>query len=360
MKTTKTPINKRRVLYIAIGWVILSCLQVLYDYLVVLNFTELRIDYNLWQLLLSNGLVALIAGTITGIFLTKINLWMRSHLFWKAMLSILGVYIFSSIFLIGFGSFCYQMITKQLSPFSPEIQQGVVSFMTGPDFLKHFISWGIILFATMIVLEINDKYGQGNFRDMLSGKYFQPTEEERIFLFLDIKGSTTLAEKLGPKKYFQFLQDFISDATAPILQTQGQIYQYIGDEIVVNWRMDSGLQDANCIQCFYKVQETIRARRNHYYRNYQVLPTFKAGIHCGKVMVGEMGVVKKEITFSGDVLNTASRIQSECNKHGVLLLVSEKLLNLLQLPSFMQTKAIGKIELRGKQERVRLFTVLAD
>lgn len=357
MKTTYAPINKRRVLYIAIGWVIISCLQVLYDYLVVLNFVDRRIDYPLWQLLLTNGIVALIAGTITGIFLTKINIWMRTHLFWRAMLSILGVYIFSSIFLIGFGSFCYQLMTKQYAPFSTEMQQEIIAFMTGPDFFKHFISWGIILFATMIILEISDKYGQGNFRDMLSGKYFQPVEEERIFLFMDIKGSTTLAERLGPKKYFHFLQDFISDATSPILQTKGQIYQYVGDEIIVNWKMDKGLQDANCIQCFFKVQETIRARRNHYYKQYQILPSFKAGIHCGKVVVGEIGVVKKEITFSGDVLNTASRIQGECNKHGVLLLISEKLLNLLPLPPAMQTKAIGKIELRGKRERVRLFTV---
>ncbi len=357
MKTTYAPINKRRVIYIAIGWVILSWLQVLYDYLVVLNFVDRGINYPLWELLVTNGLVALIAGTITGVFLTKMNLWIRSHLFWKAMLSILGLYIISSILFIGLGSFSYQVITKQLSPFSPIILQEVASFMTGPDFFKHFVSWGIILFITMIILEVNDKYGQGNFRDMLIGRYFQPVEEERIFLFMDLKGSTTIAEQLGPKRYFQFLQDFINDATPPILQTKGRIYQYVGDEIIINWRVDIGVQDANCVQCFFKVQETIRARRNHYYQNYQLLPQFKAGIHYGKVMAGEIGVVKKEITFSGDVLNTASRIQSECNKHGVLLLLSEKLLNLLSLPASMETKPIGNIELRGKQEKVNLFTV---
>ncbi len=357
MKTTYAPINKRRVIYIAIGWVLLSWVQVFYDYLVVLNFVSPQIDYPLWQLLFSNGLVALIAGTITGIFLTKLNLWIRSHLFWKAMLSILSIYILGSIVFIGFGSFCYQVMTKQLSPFHPTILKEVATFMTGPDFFKHFISWGLILFITMIILEINDKYGQGNFRYMLTGRYFQPVEEERIFLFMDLKGSTTIAEQLGPKRYFQFLQDFINDATPPILQTKGRIYQYVGDEIIINWKMDTGLQDANCVQCFFKVQETIRARRNHYYQNYQLLPQFKAGVHCGKVMAGEIGVVKKEITFSGDVLNTASRIQNECNKHGVLLLLSEKLLNLLPLPASMETKAIGNIELRGKQEKVNLFTI---
>lgn len=357
MKATYVPIKKRRVVYIAIFWVLLSSLQVLYDFLVVRNFIDYKVNYPLWELLLSNGLVALIAGTITGIFFIKIDPWIRSQPFWKAILSILGVYVFSSIFLIGFGSCCYQILSKQLSPFSPEVQQGIIGFMTGPDFFKHFFTWAFILFATMITLQINDKYGQGNFRDMLLGRYFQPVAEDRIFLFLDIKGSTTIAEQLGPKKYFDFLQDFITDATAPILQTQGQIYQYVGDEIIVNWPMEKGLRAANCIQCFFKVQETIQANRHHYYQQYQLLPSFKAGIHYGKVMVGEIGVVKKEITFSGDVLNTTSRIQNECNKHGVLLLVSKQLLQLLPLPTSMQTKAIGNIALRGKQERVQLFTI---
>ena len=325
--------------------------------MVVRNFVEYQVVYPIWKLFLTNGLVALIAGTITGIFLVRIDAWMRMQPFWKAILSILGVYVFLSVFLIAFGSFCYQLLSKQLSPFAPEIQQGVFDFMTGPDFFKHFISWAIILFATIITLNINDKYGQGNFRDMLLGRYFQPVEEERIFLFLDIKGSTTIAEQLGPKKYFELLQDFITDATAAILQTKGKIYQYVGDEIIVNWTMDKGLEDANCLQCFFKIQETIQANRHHYYQQYELLPSFKAGLHYGEVMVGEIGVVKKDITFSGDVLNTTSRIQNECNKHGVLLLMSEQLLQILPVPPTVLTKAIGNIELRGKMERVRLFTV---
>ena len=181
--------------------------------------------------------------------------------------------------------------------------------MYSADFLKQFLTWGLVMIGTVIVLAVNDKYGQGNFRDMLAGRYFQPSEEERIFMFLDIKGATTIAEKIGPKKYFYLLQDFFDDATPPILQTKGEIYQYVGDEIIISWRMKNGIEQANCIECFYAIQTAILSNQDNYLKKYNCIPVFKAGLHYGKVMVGEMGRVKKEITFSGDVLNTASRIQ---------------------------------------------------
>lgn len=360
MKATRNPLNKKRVAYIAIGWVIISCIQVTYDYLVVLNFSKLDIDYPYWQLILTNGIIALIAGIITGTFLMRIEPWVRRQPFWKAILSIFSVYTVLSIFLIGAGSFFYQILTKNNSPLSEEVWQEVVQFMVGADFLKHFLSWATILLGTIITIAVADKYGQGNFRNMLFGRYFQPQEEFFIFMFLDLKGATTIAEQLGAKKYFNFLQDFVTDATLPILQTKGAIYQYVGDEIIVTWSMKKGVKNANCINCFFKIQEAIQSRRRYYIQQYQCVPSFKAGLHCGQVIAGEIGLVKKDITFSGDVLNTASRIQNECNKHGVLLLLSNDLLQLLSLPTSLQSKPIGKIELRGKQERVQLYTILEE
>jgi len=357
MKTTKYPLNYKKLGYIAFAWLLISSFQVCYDYLVVINFNEDPSIYRFWPILIVNATIALIAGTIAGIILLKMESYIRNMPFWKVILGISLIYAVSGFLLIGFGSFLFQMLTQQRSAFSAEVQQEVYSFMVGADFLKHFLSWGIIMIGTIITLAVNDKYGQGNFKNFLLGKYFRPREEERIFMFLDLKGSTTIAERLGAKKYFYFLKEFIEDASAPILRTKGEIYQYVGDEIIVSWEMKKGLLNANCLECFYSIKEALYDNETTYLEKYDCMPVFKAGFHYGKVMVGEMGMVKKEITFSGDVLNTASRIQMECNKHQVDLLLSNDLVKILPLPPEMKSQALGDIELRGKQKKVGLSTI---
>lgn len=360
MGTTTSSLNLRKIRHIALVWMLISCFQVFYDSLVVQTYLENTSVYRFWHILMVNAIIALIAGATAGLVLTKMEAWIRTMPFWKAIFYISLIYTVLGVLLIALGSTFYQIITKQASPLSAEVQQGVASFMFSADFLKQFLTWGLVMIGTIIVLAVNDKYGQGNFRDMLAGRYFQPSEEERIFMFLDIKGSTTIAEQIGAKKYFYLLQDFFEDATLPILQTKGEIYQYVGDEIIISWRMNNGIEQANCIECFYAIQNAILTNQERYMEKYNCIPIFKAGLHYGKVMVGEMGRVKKEITFSGDVLNTASRIQMECNKRNVPLLASDKLLSILSLPAYMTPKSLGDIELRGKSEKVNMSTILLN
>ena len=360
MGTTTSSLNLRKIRHIALVWMLISCFQVFYDSLVVQTFLEDASVYRFWHILVVNAIIALIAGTIAGLILTRIEGWIRTMPFWKAICYISLIYTIFGILLIALGSTFFQIITRQASPLSLEVGQGVAGFMYSADFLKQFLTWGVVMIGTIIVLAVNDKYGQGNFRDMLAGRYFQPSEEERIFMFLDIKGATTIAEKIGAQKYFYFLQDFFNDATSPILQTKGEIYQYVGDEIIISWRMKNGIEQANCIECFYAIQTAILNNEDNYLEQYNCIPVFKAGLHYGKVMVGEMGRVKKEITFSGDVLNTASRIQMECNKRNVSLLASDQLLSILPLPTYMTPKPLGNIELRGKAEKVNMSTILLN
>ncbi|MCO6480502.1 MAG: adenylate/guanylate cyclase domain-containing protein [Phaeodactylibacter sp.] len=136
------------------------------------------------------------------------------------------------------------------------------------------------------------------------------------FLFLDIRSSTTIAEQLEEVQYFEFVKDFFQDVTPAILATKGEAYQYVGDEIVVSWPLDKGLRDNNCIHAFFEALRSIRGKVPHYQQKYGVSPSFKVGLHCGTVVTGEIGVIKRDIAHSGDVLNTAARIQSKCNELG--------------------------------------------
>ena len=69
---------------------------------------------------------------------------------------------------------------------------------------------GAIINVTLFVSEVSDNLGQGILLNFLIGRYHRPREEERIFMFLDLRSSTTIAEKLGEEKYFNFIRQVLS------------------------------------------------------------------------------------------------------------------------------------------------------
>jgi class 3 adenylate cyclase len=182
------------------------------------------------------------------------------------------------------------------------------------------------------------------------------SEVERIFMFLDITSSTAIAENLGHVKYFELLNDFFKDLAKPIEAHKGEIYQYVGDEVVVSWALEEGIDEANCLHCFFDILDTIDDLSYKYLDKYDMVPTFKAGMHYGKVSTGTIGTIKKEIIYTGDVLNTTSRIEGLCNQHNVNLLLSKDLLNKIPNEDQFKFVEIGEISLRGKASFVTLFT----
>ena len=192
------------------------------------------------------------------------------------------------------------------------------------------------------------------------GKYHHPKEEVRIFMFADIKSSTTIAEKLGNVRYFQLLNDFFDDITDPIIYTRGEIYQYVGDEVVVSWSMKNGVPNANCLKCFFEMRQALSKKAKTYEEKYGLVPEFKAGLHVGEVTTGEIGAIKKDIVYSGDVLNSAARIQALCNEYHQKLMISEQLWKQLDEPPQYKTTNLGQIELRGKEAKLNLVGIEAE
>ena len=179
-------------------------------------------------------------------------------------------------------------------------------------------------------------------------------------MFMDMKSSTTIAEKLGHIEYYKLLNEYYADITEAVLQTSGEIYQYVGDEIVVSWKFKHGLQDNNCLRCFFLSEQIFETVSEKYIKEFGLLPGFKAGLHYGKVTTGEIGVVKKEIIFTGDVLNTTSRIQNACKEYEVDILVSDDLIAILKIEDDYIISEIGECQLRGKDEKVNLLTVIKN
>ena len=222
--------------------------------------------------------------------------------------------------------------------------------------LNIFLLWGIVSVFSLFLLQVNDKFGPGVLWKFINGRYHKPREEERVFMFADMRSSTTIAEKIGHKKYFNLLSDLFSDITNTILNYEGEIYQYVGDEIVISWPLKNGIKQANCLHCFLQIEQKLIELAAKYEKNYGVRPELKAGLHHGKVMAGEIGVIKRDIIYSGDVLNTAARIQEQCNKYRVNLLISEETLALLDTSS-LDVRPMGSFDLRGKRQTLELYTI---
>lgn len=216
------------------------------------------------------------------------------------------------------------------------------------------------LLLTFLYAEVRDNLGSGVLYNFFTGKYHKPLTEERIFMFVDMKSSTTIAEQLGHVAYFTFLQRYYNDMADAIIAHWGEVYQYIGDEVVISWPVKKGLRNNDCIACFYSLQKAIQKQAPKYLAQFSVVPQFKAGMHMGLVTTGELGALKKELVFTGDVLNTAARIQSLCNQLDADLLISEQLKNALTTRGNYNWISKGRITLRGKEEEMNLFAVEAQ
>ncbi|MEO8210577.1 MAG: adenylate/guanylate cyclase domain-containing protein [bacterium] len=235
--------------------------------------------------------------------------------------------------------------------------EDLISYISSTEFIEILIYSIVLSFFANFIRQINRLLGQNVLWNYVRGKYQLPLEEELIFMFLDLKSSTTIAERIGLKKNHEFLNDFFHDMTDPILECKGKIYQYVGDEIVITWQLNEGIKNVNCIKCFFLIQKKVLANKNLYIDKYGVYPEFKAGLHFGKVITGEMGEIKKDIVYHGDTVNTSARIQTECNVYGKTLLISKELSDKLNFKNKYKFESIGFIRLRGKEKKLELYSI---
>jgi len=234
-----------------------------------------------------------------------------------------------------------------------EIFKGFILSKTGVLFISYCF---IVGFLVDIFKEINKKFGPGNLMKMIRGEFHEPKEDERIFMFLDLKSSTTYAEQLGHIKFSRLIQDCFSDLDV-VFPFKAEIYQYVGDEVVLSWPLNLGLENSNCLRAFFAYTHRLTNRSGYYTKEYGFVPEFKAGINLGKITVAEVGDIKREIAFHGDVLNTAARIQGQCNQLGEQFLASETLITQLKEENPYFSKEVGLVRLRGKIEEVKLFSI---
>ncbi|MEL6970599.1 MAG: adenylate/guanylate cyclase domain-containing protein [Bacteroidota bacterium] len=302
-------------------------------------------------------LLAFSIGILMGIFeVFYINKWFQKKSFTRKIIS-KSIFYFVALIIASLTSVVVShAVDLGVGLFDKQIWNFAAAFTSS------FAFWSVLLYFTLAItlclfyVEVSGNIGQAVLLNFFTGKYHQPLEEERVYMFLDMKSSTTIAERLGHVRYFEMLKEYYIDLSDPIIDYGGEIYQYVGDEVIVTWKVKPGFAN-NALHCFFAMKVALQQQVEKYQSTYGVVPSFKAGIHFGRVTTGEIGVIKKEITFSGDVLNTTARIQGLCNAYQVDLLISEKLANALEPNGTLEAKSMGEAELRGRNEKVGLYTV---
>ncbi|MEO8764504.1 MAG: adenylate/guanylate cyclase domain-containing protein [Ginsengibacter sp.] len=338
-------IRLRTVIYIALFWTAI-------DFVIVLLRQDRQVHAKtLWFREVLIFIVSMIMGYL---FVFRLKKMLRHIPLWMNFLS-KSIILLGAAFIITFIlQICNSVFIQNMS--LNEAYREIQAYALYRNWLlEKIIYWMVIFFITQLILIINEKYSPGVFADILVGRYIYPKIETRIVMFIDLKDSTPIAEKLGHSVYFEFIRDFIYRVSQAVIEFDGIIYQYVGDEVVCSWNFAPN-NTRKCLDTVIQLRKNIQ-RKSTYFRNkYGIVPEFRIGIHLGEVTVGEIGVIKKDLAMSGDTMNTTARIRSACNELNYHFIVSKAFVENIDLEKW-QTESLGIIELKGKESGLELFTL---
>jgi adenylate cyclase len=350
----------RRIVYYKLAVLVnISIIWVVFAFLFLYNIILIEKELVTGRsLLLFSVAFAVIGFVVSATLVFYLKGAFRHYPLWASVLIKMAV-TFGLFILIAFvmlSSYYVFSEHRTLDKFADSFYREV--FLTR-GFMIFMFDLAVMTLLTILIIEVTDKYGPGGFWSMMRGKYNKPRIENRIFIFVDINNATTIAEKLGHTKYFRLLRDFFAEITIPILANGGKIYQYVGDEVVLSWK-NTPLNKQRSFKFLRQAFFLLKRREAKFIKRYGICPTFKAGIHSGEVTAGVIGIVKKDLVYSGDTLNTTARIRSKCHELEETFVVSEGFLHEFSTPFAYKVNEIGEMELKGRTEKEKLFSVIFE
>jgi len=322
----------------------------------MMNALSQPVNIGLWP----NILMAVIIGVLYGASLGVLDYFFDKEFFRNKSLG--KIFFFKGVISLAFLSMIFNLVRFFLfdaivaSSFGkkiPPLSDTVWNYF----FIMILIYCFFMTLVITFIIQVNKKFGPGVLLPLLLGKYRNPKVENRAFLFMDLKSSTTIAEALGHIRYSAFIRDSFMDINKVLKLHDAEIYQYVGDEIVISWSIDERVKKITCAQFFFACQKQFESRRDHYLEKYGIVPAFKAGLHMGKVTAVEIGEIKRDIAYHGDTLNTASRIQSMCNHYDKIFLTSAYFSAQSSLEKYFKTEPLGEILLKGKTTPIGVLSI---
>ena len=199
--------------------------------------------------------------------------------------------------------------------------------------------------------------GPGVIARFVLGRYHRPRRERRYLLFLDLVGSTALAERMGPERFHQLLNRVMVDIAGPVARQGGEIHKYVGDEAVVTWLARGDGIDPRPGRCVLDIIDTLAARGPYYADAFGTTVALRAGLHLGEVVTGELGDRRQEIAMLGDGINTAARLVDAARDHRQAFVATVGSIDPAALPAGWRLHPLGAVALRGKEHPVNLLAI---
>lgn len=310
-------------------------------------------------------LASVLMGILYGIILAFIDIWIDRQRLGRLSAGrniLIKAIIYPIVLFIIIGFIRYGLYSH-LNNYFDGIYTGLIESHLAWRYLylALLIYSALMSAAISFINHMNSSFGPGVIIPLLLGRYKRPREEERFFMFLDLKSSTAHAEKLGHLEYSSLIKDCFSDLNQVLTKNYAEVYQYVGDEVVISWHSIAGLKKLACLSLFFDFRDELSRKKDHYIQSYGFIPEFKAGLHFGMITAVEVGHIKREIAYHGDTINTAARIQAECNKLDKTFLISDTIISLIpQNNTTYNFGSLGNIPLKGKDSTVELFYVETD
>lgn len=224
----------------------------------------------------------------------------------------------------------------------------------------------IIAFALSVAIaaiyELTRLIGARVLFNVMIGRYRRPIREQRVFLFLDLAGSTGLAERMGEVRVQDLLTRLFYDIDDVITSHGGEVHAYVGDEVIVTWRLAESRRQRRCLDCFFGIQDRIGELADIYQREFGLTPEFRAGLHTGPVVISECGDSRRQVAYFGDTMNVTARLQALAKDMGRPLIASDDFLRLLDwdknpLKSDYIVETLGSTRLRGRIAEIEILSI---
>jgi len=209
-------------------------------------------------------------------------------------------------------------------------------------------------FARFVPAPFLQILGKKSIPEVLLGDY---TEREMTILFADIRGFTTISEKLSPKQTFEFINNYLQGSGPVIRNNGGFIDKYMGDGIMALFE-----KREDAIRAALRLQER-NARLNKSLTGRLVAPlNVGIGIHTGHLMLGTIGEHQRmDGTVISDAVNLASRVESLTKQYGVDLLVTKETLAGMKLGTTERPylrRFIDRIAVKGKSDPATIYELI--
>ncbi len=244
--------------------------------------------------------------------------------------------------------------------FEALVSQESQNYIIDGNFKTAIIFTLIISVVVNFTRLISFKIGRGTLINFFLGAYHKPKLKERIFVFLQITNANQVLKNSRIEAYHNFINEIFSEISVAVMHNKGYVYEYVDDQIIVYWK---GTQKdwGNFLINFYgEVLLVMKRDKAHFEKMYNLVPNLFLGAHGGTVVQAEIGELKTEIVFHGDVLNTTARIANVAREKDMAFVISNYIFERIKKSEYVTTTSIGQIELRGKQQATSLFSMTHD